>query len=99
MPVQQNMGKKPLLLSHLRKINRKLFKESLPNCIGSFKYFSSSTTLNLKHDMKPTLNNNWPDTAVIHRGLNDVDFINYRSEITVKDTAENIIKIALLCKE
>ena len=64
--------------SHLRRIVRKLFNESLPNCRGSFKYFSGTKTLDLEHYMKPSLNNNRPDAVVIHIGLNDVGFINLR---------------------
>ena len=54
--------------------------------------------MDLKHYMKPSLNNNQPDAVVIHIGSNDVDFRNLRIETAVKDIAENI-KIALLCKE
>ena len=49
--------------------------------------------------MKPSLNNYQPDAVVIHIGSNDVSFGNLRSETAVKNIAENIIKIALLCKE
>ena len=49
--------------------------------------------------MKPSLNNYQPDAVVIHIGSNDVSFGNLRSETAVKNVAENIIKIALLCKE
>ena len=93
-------GKKAVFIgdSHLRRINRKLFKESLPNCRGSRKYFSGVKTLDLEHYMKPSLNNNQPDTVVIHIGSNDKDFRKLRSETAVKDIAENNIKIAILCK-
>ena len=46
--------------SHLRRINRKLFNESLPKCRGSLKYFSGANTLDLEYYMKPSLNNNQP---------------------------------------
>ena len=49
--------------------------------------------------MKPSLNNYQPDAVVIHIGSNDVSFGNLRNETAVKNIAENIIKIALLCKE
>ena len=49
--------------------------------------------------MKPSLNNNWPDAVVIHIGSNDIDFRKIKNETAVKDIAENIIKIASLCKE
>ena len=42
--------------------------------------------------MKPSLNNNRPDAIVIHKGSNDLDFRNLRSETAAKDIAENIIK-------
>ena len=46
-PVQQNIWKKAIAIGdrHLRRINRKLFKESLTNCKGSLKYFSDVKTL------------------------------------------------------
>ena len=71
----------------------------MPNCKGSLKYFSGANTLDLEHYIKPSLKNNRPDAVVIHLGLNDVDFRNIRSVTAVKDIAENIIKIPLLCKE
>ena len=49
--------------------------------------------------MKPTLHNNQPDAVAIHKESNDIDFTNFTSETAVKDIAENITKIALLCKE
>ena len=35
----------------------------------------------------------------MHIGSNDIDFRKIKKETAVKDIAENIIKIALLCKE
>ena len=67
----------------------------MPNCGGSFKYFSGAKTLDLEHYMKPIFNNSQPDTVAIHVGSNYKDF----SETAVKDIAENIIKITLLCKK
>ena len=64
----------------------------MPDCRGSFKYFSGAKTLDLEHYMKPSLNNNRPDAIVIHKGSNAVDFRNLRSETAAKDIAENIIK-------
>ena len=102
MPVQQKYRKKAIAIgdSHLQWINTKLFNESLPIYRGSLKHFSGAKTLDLEHYMKPSLNKNWwPDTAVIHKGSNDIDFRNLRSETAIKDIAGNTINIALLCKE
>ena len=83
--------------SHLWRINRKSFNESLPNFKGSRKYFSGANTLDLVHYIKPSLNNNQPDAVVTHIGSNEVD-LRKISETAVKDIAENI-KVALLYKE
>ena len=48
--------------------------------------------------MKPSFNDNYTGAVVILIGWNDIDFRNIRSETAVKDIAENILKIALLCK-
>ena len=62
--------------------------------------YSGAKTLDLEHYMKPSLNKNWwSDAVVIHKGSNDIDFRNLRSETAIKDIAGNIIKIAFLCKE
>ena len=54
--------------SHLQKINRKLFNESLPDCGGSLKYFSGAKTLDLEHYIKPAMNNNQTSAVVKHIG-------------------------------
>lgn len=48
--VQQNIWKKAIAIGdrNLRRINRKLFKESLTNCKASLKYFSGVKTLDLR---------------------------------------------------
>ena len=70
----------------------------MPNCRCSLEYFNDAKTLDLKHYMKQIFNNNQSDAVLIHIGSNDIDFRNFRSETAVKDIAENIIKITLLCK-
>ena len=49
--------------------------------------------------MKPTWNNNQPGAVVIHIESHDANSWNFKCETAVKDISENIIKIALLCKE
>ena len=94
-------GKKAVVIgdSHLRRINRRLFNDSLPNCKGNIKFFSGAKTLDLEHYIKPTLNNNRPDAVIIHVGSNDINFRNFSCDTAANDIAENIIKVALLCKE
>ena len=96
MPAQQNMGKKQLLLGTV------IYEGLIENYLMDHFLivdFSGAKTLDLEHYMKPSLNNNRVDVVVILIGSNDVDFRNLRSETAVRDIAENIIKIALLCKE
>ena len=83
----------------MRRINRKLFNESLPYCKGNIKYFSGAKSVELEHYIKPMLMNNKPDIVVIHIGTNDIDFRNVDNGAIVNNTAENIINIANLCKE
>ena len=49
--------------------------------------------------MKLTLNNYRPDAVIIHIGSNDINLSNFSCDTAVDDIAENIIKVALLCKE
>ena len=60
--------------SHLGRINRKLFSDSLPKCRSQLKYFSGVRTKELEYYTTPTLNEQKPDIAVIHIGSNDIDF-------------------------
>ena len=94
-------GKKTVLIgdSHLRRINRRLFNDALPNCKGTIKYLSGAKTLDLEHYMKPTLNNYRPDAIIIYIGSNDINLGNFSCDTAVDDIAEKIIKVALLCKE
>ena len=61
-------GKKAIVIgdSHLKRINRKLFNDSLPNCKGQIKYFSGANAFDLEHYIKPTLMKNKPDAVIIH---------------------------------
>ena len=101
MLVPPNMGKKAIVIgdSHLRRINWKLFNESLPYCKENIKFFSGAKSVELEHYIKPMLINNKPDIVVIHIGTNDIDFRNVDNGAIVNNTAENIINIANLCKE
>ena len=94
-------GKKAIVIgdSHLRRINRKLFNDSLPYCKGNIKYFSGTKSVELEHYIKPMLMNNKPDVVVIYIGTNDIDFRNVDNGTIVNNTAENIINIANLCNE
>ena len=60
--------------SHLGRINRKLFRDSLPKCRKQLKYFSGVRTKELEYYTTPTLNEQKPDIAVIHLGSNEIDF-------------------------
>ena len=94
-------GKKAVVIgdSHLRRVNKKLFNDALHYCKGNIKYFSGAKSAELEHYIKPTLMNTKPDAVVIHIGTNDIDFRNVNNELLVKNTADNIIKIANLFKE
>ena len=99
-------GKKVVVIgdSHLQRINRKLFNDSLPNCRGNIRYFRGANTAQLEDYIKPTLKQNPLDAIVIHIGANDMNFRNFTEDEEVSSkavivAAKNIINIALLCKE
>ena len=46
--------------SHLERINRKLFSNSLPKCRIHLKYFSGAITQDLEYYVTPTLNEEKP---------------------------------------
>ena len=93
-------GKKVIVFgdSHLARINRKLFNDSLQHCRSRLKYFSGAKTKDLEHYVTPTLNEEEPDIVVIHIGSNDIDFRKLRQN-TVENIGNDIINIGKKCRE
>ena len=60
--------------SHLCHINRKRFSNSLPKCRTRLKYFSGGRTKDLEYYVTLTLDEEKPDTVVIHMHSNNIDF-------------------------
>ena len=93
-------GKKVVVFgdSHIGRVNRKLFSNSLRNCTSRLKFFSGAKSKDLDHYVTPTLNEEKPDIVVIHVGSNDIDFRHLRNN-TVEDIGRTIINIGKKCRE
>ena len=67
-------GKKVCVIgdSHISRIKKKLFKNSLVNGNSYFNVFTGVTTQRLSHHAIPTMHEDHPDVVVIHIGSNDV---------------------------
>ena len=82
--------------SHLNRIKKKSFNNSLSNGKVYLNVFRGSTINRIKHFVQPTLVEDKPDAIIIHVGCNDIT----RNSMDTADPtkiAESIIDIGKLC--
>ena len=93
-------GKKVMLVgdSHLKRIKRKLFNDSIENEKCYIKSYSGANIKELNHFIELPLAEEKPDITVIHIGSNEVDNRNCET-LDIKETAQRIINIGRKCKD
>ena len=94
-------GKKVVIIgdSHISRINKKLFNDSLLNCESKVKNFGGATIEELESFIKPYVSpKNLPDGVLIHVGSNDINFKNIEDKKSLT-IAEEILKIGVECRE
>lgn len=90
------IGKKIFVVgdSHIKRMKRLDFNKKLNSGKAFFKTFSGANTKQLSHYIIPTLVDDKPDSIIIHVGTNDI--LNNAND---SELANNIIKIAIICKQ
>ena len=90
-------GKKILIIgdSHLKKIRRNIFNDSLINCKSHIKPFGGAKTEHMKYYIIPNLKEFKPDIVVVNIGSNDINFQNL--QIDLNKLSNEIINIGLNC--
>ena len=83
--------------SHLGRIKKKLFNDSIINEKSSVNVFSGVTVQRLNHFVEPMLVEDKPDVVLIHVGCNNVTK-DMKDKLNVKELSKNIIDIGLKCK-
>ena len=82
--------------SHIRRIKRNLFNNSLCEGKAHLNGFSGANIKRLDHSITPTLVEDRPDIVIIHIGSNDITH-NAVDQIDVKDIVNCIINIGKKC--
>ena len=83
--------------SHLNRIRKDKFKESLPNARAYVKSFSGANTNQIDFYIVPVLVEEKPNNVVIQIGSNDIKTFSYNN-VNVEGLAYRIISIGLKCK-
>ena len=93
-----SVGKKVSIVgdSHLSRIRKNLFNNSLKNGKSHINVFKGATTKRLNHFIDPFLEEDKPDTVVIHIGSNDINPRNHEN-INAKTLCDEIIAIGSKC--
>ena len=94
--IQSKEKKKSYIIgdSHLNRIRKSKFKESIPNARVYVKSFSDANTNQLDCCLVPVLVDEKPDNVVIHIGSNDITKFNHNN-INLEELAHRIINIGL----
>ena len=82
--------------SHIRRIKRNLFNNSLYGGKAHLNCFSGTNIKRLEHFITPNLVEDRPDVVIIHVGSNDITH-NTVDQIDVKDIANRILNIGKKC--
>ena len=82
--------------SHIRRIKRNLFNNSLCEGKAHLNGFSGASIKRLDHFITSTLVEDRPDIVIIHIGSNDITH-NTVDQIDVKDIANRIVNIGKKC--
>ena len=82
--------------SHIRRIKRNLFSNSLCEGKPHLNGFSGASIKRLDHFITPTLVDDRPDIVIIHIGSNDITH-NTVDQIDVKDIMNRIVNIGKKC--
>ena len=82
--------------SHLKRIRKDLFNKSVSTGKSQFNEFSGTTTRRLNHFVTPILDEERPDTVLIHVGCNDITPKTYR-DLKPGVIANEIIDIGKKC--
>ena len=82
--------------SHIRRIKRNLFNNSLCEGKAHLNGFSGANIKRLDHFITPTLVEDRPDIVIIHIGSNDITH-NIVGQVDVKDNVNRIINIGKTC--
>ena len=82
--------------SHIRRIKRNLFNNSLCEGKAHLNGFSGANIKRLDHFITPTLVEDRPDIVIIHIGSNDITH-NTVDQINVKDMVNRIVNIGKKC--
>ena len=82
------------------RMSKNILKKQLGSAINK-KAFPGATAVDMyRHYMIPTLENNTPDNAIIHCGINDLlSMEDQLTDETAANVAERIIRCGLVCKE
>ena len=83
--------------SHIRRIKRNIFNNSLVNGRAFLNGFSGANIKRLNHYITPILEEDRPDIVILHIGCND---ITHRTidNIDIKDISNQLIDIGKKCK-
>ena len=93
----QNLVKKYVVGdSHIRRIKRNVFNNSLYEGEAYLNGFSAGNIKHLDHFTTPTLVEDQPDIVIIHIGSNDITH-NTVNQTDVKDIVNRIINIGKKC--
>ena len=89
-----------ILRQHLQPNEQKHSEKATWKC-DQQKAFPGATAVDMyRHYMIPTLENNTPDNAIIHCGINDLlSMEDQLTDETAANVAERIIRCGLVCKE
>ena len=92
------MGKKVFVIgdSHLKRINRRKFNNSLKNARSFIKSFPGAKVEELQHYVTPHLQAQKPDISIIHVEGNNVNLKNLE-DINVDEISENIVNVGKKC--
>ena len=78
--------------SHIRRIKKNLFNNSINEGKAHLNSFSGATINRLDHFVTPILEEDRPDTVIIHVGSNDITH-NTINNIDPKDISKRVIDI------
>ena len=82
--------------SHIRRIKKNLFDNSINEGKAHLNSFSGATINRLDHFITPTLEEDRPDIVIIHVGSNDITH-NTINNIDAKDISKHITDIGKKC--
>ena len=82
--------------SHLKRINRRKFNNSLKNARSFIKSFPGAKVEELQHYVTPHLKAQKPNISIIHVGGNNVNLKNLE-DINVDEISENIVNVGKKC--